>query len=306
MLRYLTPYLLRFILILLGVTVLVFLILHLTPGDPARLMLPDGASDEAVAEMRRTLGLDRPLPQQYATYLGGLLAGDLGTSLRHRVPNAEIIGSYLPNTLRLAFAAIAMATLVGVPLGVLAALTRNSVWDIGSLIVALLGQSLSPVVLGPLLIFAFAVRLKWLPAFGADSAASIVLPAITLGAPLVALLTRLTRASVLEVLNEDYVRTARAKGLRRRDVVVRHVMRNAMATVVTVLGLQLGTVLGGAVVTETIFAYPGVGRLAIDSILARDFPLVQSITLIVSFLFVLVNLLVDLSYYWFDPQLRYR
>lgn len=269
-------------------------------------MLPDGASDEAVAEMRRTLGLDRPLPQQYATYLGGLLAGDLGTSLRHRVPNAEIIGSYLPNTLRLAFAAIAMATLVGVPLGVLAALTRNSVWDIGSLIVALLGQSLSPVVLGPLLIFAFAVRLKWLPAFGADSAASIVLPAITLGAPLVALLTRLTRASVLEVLNEDYVRTARAKGLRRRDVVVRHVMRNAMATVVTVLGLQLGTVLGGAVVTETIFAYPGVGRLAIDSILARDFPLVQSITLIVSFLFVLVNLLVDLSYYWFDPQLRYR
>lgn len=286
-------------------TLLVFLILHLTPGDPARLMLPDGASEEAVQAVRKSLGLDRPLYVQYFQYLGGLLDGDLGTSLRFRQPNAEVIASYLPNTLRLAAAAIALAVLVGIPLGIIAALTRNSVWDLGSLTIALLGQSISPVVLGPLLIFAFAVKFRIFPAFGAGDPSALVLPAITLGAPLIALLTRLTRASVLEVLNEDYVRTARAKGLRQQRVVLRHVLRNSLATVITVIGLQLGTILGGAVVTETIFAYPGVGRLAMDAILARDFPLVQSITLIVSFIFVFVNLLVDISYFWLDPRIRY-
>jgi peptide/nickel transport system permease protein len=268
-------------------------------------MLPDGASDEQVQAMQRSLGLDQPLYVQYGRYLGGLLQGDLGTSLRYRRPNAAVIADFLPNTLRLAAAAIGLAILVGIPLGVVAALTRNSVWDVASLSVALLGQSISPVVLGPLLIYAFAVHFRLLPAFGAGSAAALILPAITLGAPLIALLTRLTRASVLEVLNEDYIRTAYAKGLKRQQVVLRHVLRNSLTTVITVIGLQLGTILGGAVVTETIFAYPGVGRLAIDAILARDFPLVQSITLIVSFLFVLVNFLVDLSYYWLDPRLRY-
>lgn len=303
--RYLGPSFIRFVLVLLGVSVLVFLILHLTPGDPARLMLPDGASDADVSAMRTRLGLDRPLPVQYAHYLGGLVRGDLGTSLRYREPNVAVIQDFLPNTLRLAGSAILLAVVVGLPLGVLAALRRNSVWDVGSLTIALLGQSVSPVVLGPLLIFAFAVRLRWFPSFGADGAASIVLPAITLGAPLIALLTRLTRSSVLEVLAEDFVRTARAKGMPFRRVVVRHVLRNSLATVITVIGLQLGTVLGGAVVTETVFAYPGVGRLAVDAILARDFPLVQSITLIVSFLFVFVNLVVDLVYLVLDPQIRH-
>ena len=290
---------------LLGVSLLVFLILHLTPGDPARLMLPDGASDADVAAMRTRLGLDQPLPAQYAHFVGGLLRGDLGDSLRYREPNVAVIRDFLPNTLRLAAAAIILAVAIGLPLGILAALRRNSVWDVGSLTVALLGQSVSPVVLGPLLIFAFAVRLRWLPSFGAEGPASIVLPAITLGAPLIALLTRLTRSSVLEVLAEDFVRTARAKGMPFRRVVVRHVLRNSLATVITVIGLQLGTVLGGAVVTETVFAYPGVGRLAVDAILARDFPLVQSITLIVSFLFVFVNFIVDLAYLVLDPQIRH-
>lgn len=290
---------------MVGVSILVFLILHLTPGDPARLMLPDGASEADVAAMRTNLGLDQPLVVQYAHYLGGLVRGDLGRSLRYREPNLDVIAAFLPNTLRLAAAAIVLAVLTGLPLGIIAGLRRHTMWDVGSLTIALLGQSVSPVVLGPMLIFLFAVKLRWLPSFGAEGAAALLLPAITLGAPLVALLTRLTRSSVLEILGEDYVRTARAKGMPRRRVVLRHVLRNAVATVITVIGLQLGTVLGGAVVTETIFAYPGVGRLAIDAILARDFPLVQSITLIVSFLFVFVNLLVDLGYLLLDPRLRY-
>lgn len=297
---------LRTLLVLVGVSLLVFLILHLTPGDPARLMLPDGASDAQVQELRQTLGLNRPLPVQYVSYAGALLRGDLGNSLRFKQPNSQIIGAYLPKTLLLSTAALILAVGVGLPLGIAAALSRNSVWNLLSLLLALLGQSLSPIVLGPLLIYLLSVRVRLFPAFGADHWSSLVLPAVTLGAPLIALITRLTRSSVAEVLQEDFVRTAWAKGLPDRVVVFKHVLRNAIFPVVTVVGLQLGTLLGGAVVTETIFSFQGVGSLAMASILARDFPLVQSITLVVSLLFVLVNLLVDLSYAWINPRVRYE
>ena len=298
--------------ILLGVSLLTFLILHLTPGDPATLIGGPTASAEDLANIRARLNLDRPLPEQYLTYLGGLLRGDLGESLQRRENVLDMILVRLPNTVRLAVAAL-VVTLLGIPLGVVAATNYNTPTDLAVTNLALVGLSIPNFWLGLLLIVWFSVDLRWFPAAGlaqpwwsVAGLQSLVLPAITLGVGGLALIARLTRSGMLEVLGQEYVRTATAKGLSRRLVVYRHALKNALIPVITVLGLNFGYLLGGAVVTESVFAINGVGRLAVDSILSRDYAVVQGCVIFIASTFVLVNLLVDLSYALLDPQIRYN
>ena len=298
--------------ILLGVSLLTFLILHLTPGDPATLIGGPTASAEDLANIRARLNLDRPLPEQYLSYLGGLLQGDLGESLQRRENVIDMILVRLPNTVRLAVAAL-VVTLLGIPLGVVAATNHNTPTDLAVTNLALVGLSIPNFWLGLLLIVWFSVDLRWFPAAGlaqpwwsVAGLQSLVLPAITLGVGGLALIARLTRSGMLEVLGQEYVRTATAKGLSRRLVVYRHALKNALIPVITVLGLNFGYLLGGAVVTESVFAINGVGRLAVDSILSRDYAVVQGCVIFIASTFVLVNLLVDLSYALIDPQIRYN
>ena len=298
--------------ILLGVTLLTFLILHLSPGDPAVLIGGPTATADEIANIRARLNLDRPLPEQYLTFVGGLLRGDLGQSIQRRVSVREMIGVRLPNTLFLAAASM-VVTLFGVILGVLAATKQNSPTDLGLMTVSLLGVSVPNFWLGLMLIIWFSVDLRWFPAAGlaqpllsAEGLRSVVLPALTLGAGGMALVARLTRSGMLEVLQQDYIRTARAKGLNERTVTYRHALRNTLIPVVTILGLNFGYLLGGAVVTETVFAINGIGRLTVDAILARDYAVVQGCVVFIAAMFVFVNLLVDLSYALLNPQLRYQ
>ncbi len=302
-------YLIRRLLIalptLFGVVLLVFLMVRLAPGDPAVLLAGEYAPPEVVEAIRERYGLDRPLPEQFLIYLGNLLRGDLGESARSRRPVAVELATYFPNTLELATAAILVALLTGVPLGILAALRPGSGLDLGVMTLALLGVSMPVFWFGLLAILIFSVQLGWFPVAGKGSLAHLVLPAVTLGVNATALLARMTRGALLEVLGQDYIRTARAKGLPERAVVYKHALRNALIPVVTVAGLEFGTLLAGAVVTETIFAWPGLGQLLVGSILARDYPVVQGAVLLVAALFVLINLLVDLVYAWIDPRVRY-
>lgn len=304
--RYLLKRLLSSLVTILGVTIVVFLILHLTPGDPARLMLPDSATEADIKKLRHELGLNQPLTTQYAVFLKSSLQGEMGRSLYFRKPSREVIIAALPATLELSGAALVLAVGVGVPLGVVAAARRGSAWDLGSMFLALLGQSMSPVWLGLLLIYVFAVATGgMLPAFGRGTLRHLILPAVTLGAPLVALLTRMTRAGMVEVLREDYVRTARAKGVAERVTIYKHALKNTLIPLMTLIGMQLGTLLGGAVITESIFAWPGIGRLAMQAISGRDFPLVQGLVLVSAVMVVAINLVVDLLYAAVDPRLRY-
>lgn len=312
MLTYTLRRLLEAVPILLGVSLLTFLILHLTPGDPATLIGGPTASAEDLANIRARLNLDRPLPEQYFTYLGGLLQGDLGESLQRRESVLDMILVRLPNTAQLAVAGL-IVTLIGIPLGVIAATNQNTFTDLAVTNLALVGLSVPNFWLGLLLIVWFSVDLRWFPAAGlvqpwwsAAGLQSLVLPAITLGVGGLALIARLTRSGMLEVLGQEYVRTATAKGLPRRLVVYRHALKNALIPVITVLGLNFGYLLGGAVVTESVFAINGVGRLAVDSILSRDYAVVQGCVIFIASTFVLVNLLVDLSYALIDPQIRYN
>ncbi len=298
--------------ILLGVTLLTFLILHLAPGDPAVLIGGPTATAEEIANIRARLDLDRPLPEQYLTFVAGLLRGDLGQSVQRRVSVREMIAVRLPNTLFLATASM-VVTLFGVVLGVLAATKQNTATDLGLMTVSLLGVSIPNFWLGLMLIIWFSVDLRWFPAAGlaqpllsAEGLQSVVLPALTLGAGGMALVARLTRSGMLEVLQQDYIRTARAKGLNERSVTYRHALRNTLIPVVTILGLNFGYLLGGAVVTETVFAINGIGRLTVDAILARDYAVVQGCVVFIAAMFVFVNLLVDLSYALLNPQLRYQ
>lgn len=311
MLTYTFRRLLEAVPILLGVSLLTFLILHLTPGDPAVLIGGPTASAEDIENIRARLNLDRPLPEQYLTYLGGLLRGDLGESLQRRERVVDMILVRLPNTVQLAVAGL-VVTLIGIPLGVIAATNRNTLTDLAVTNLALVGLSIPNFWLGLLLIVWFSVDLRWFPAAGLAQPwwslaglQSLVLPAITLGVGGLALIARLTRSGMLEVLGQDYVRTATAKGLPRRLVVYRHALKNALIPVITVLGLNFGYLLGGAVVTESVFAINGVGRLAVDSILSRDYAVVQGCVIFIATTFVFVNLLVDLSYALLDPQIRY-
>jgi ABC-type dipeptide/oligopeptide/nickel transport system permease component len=298
--------------VLLGVSILVFLILHLTPGNPALTVAGPDAPPEVVREVEIALGLDQPLHVQYARYLGRVVRGDFGRSIRSREPVFERLRATFPVTLTLAIVGVAFTTIVSVPLGILAAYHRNSPIDLATIFIVLTGSAMPVFAVGLILLWVFAVRLRWFPLAGFASLTTldgwwhIALPAVTVSTGTVALLARLTRSSMLEVLNHEYVRTARAKGVREVLVVVRHAFRNALLPVITVIGLQFGFLLSGAVITESIFSLPGMGRLLVQAILGRDFPVVQGAVLLAAVTFVLTNLLVDMLYAIVDPRIRYE
>jgi ABC-type dipeptide/oligopeptide/nickel transport system permease component len=290
--------------VLLGVATLVFSLVHLVPGDPAQAMLGEAASGADVADLRTKLGLDRPLATQYGHYLTGLLRGDLGTSFRYNTPVEREISQRLSNTVRLALAAMAVAIVFALPLGILGALFRGRAIDQAAMALSLAGISMPNFWLGPLLAIVFAVELGWLPVSGSGSSLSLILPAATLGAALAAILARMTRASLIDELRELYVLAARARGVSEARAVMAHALRNSLIPVVTIIGLQFGSVLTGTIITETIFAWPGVGRLLIQAISFRDYPLVQGCILLISVTYVTMNLVVDLMYGWLDPRIR--
>ncbi|HEX7039717.1 MAG TPA: ABC transporter permease [Trueperaceae bacterium] len=289
----------------LFVAVTVFLMVRLLPGDPARVIAGVLASQQDVERLRTRLGLDQPLWRQGVIFLGDLVQGDLGTSARTSNSVTVEIGARFPATLTLAFASTVLAVAIGVPLGTFAAVRAGRLADLLVSTVVLFGISMPVYWLGLMLIIVFSIRLRWLPAAGAEGPLSLVLPAATLAFFSMAFIARITRSSMLEVLHQDYIRTAVAKGSTERSVVWRHALRNALAPVVTVIGLQFGELLGGAILTETVFAWPGLGRLLVDSIFARDYPTVQGLVIVFALLFALVNLAVDLFYGVIDPRVRY-
>jgi ABC-type dipeptide/oligopeptide/nickel transport system permease component len=291
--------------VLLGVSLLVFAILKFIPGDPARAVAGLDASREDVENIRHQLGLDRPVYVQYVVFLGDALTGDFGRSVRSRRPVIEEVANTLPATVQLALVSMALATVVGVVLGVVAATRQYTIWDGLTMVVALLGISVPIFWLGLMLILVFAVQLGWLPAQGRGGPENLVLPSLTLGAASAGIIARMMRSSMLEVMRQDYVRTARAKGLQEQVVVLRHALKNAAIPAVTVIGLQFGYLLGGAIITETVFAWPGMGRLVVEAIKFRDYPVVQACILLLALAFSLVNILVDLTYAYLDPRIRY-
>lgn len=306
MLSFLLSRVLSLLTVVFGVITLVFFLLHIVPGDPVQVMLGESATPADQAQLREKLGLDQPLLQQWLTYLIQLRQGDLGHSLHSQEPIVDILLQRLPATIELAIAGLFIAILIAIPLGSLAALRQNTVYDQGAMIFSLLGVSIPHFWLGPLLIIIFSLNLGWFPVSGREGWSSLVLPALTLGTALAAILARMVRATLLEVLHEDYIRTARAKGLNEIAIILHHALRNAALPIITILGLQLGTLLGGAVITETVFAWPGIGQLTIESIQQRDYPIVQACVLLISLSYVLVNTLTDLLYAGLDPRVRYR
>ena len=302
--RFLVRRLLLTIPVLLGVATLVFSLIHLVPGDPAQAMLGDGASPQDIAELRANLGLDRPLPAQYASFLTSALVGDLGTSFRTGQPVTTMIAERVPATAELAFAAMTVAIFLAIPLGIVAAVWRNSAADHAAMTFSLAGISIPNFWLGPLLAIVFSVELGWLPVSGRGTLGHLVLPAFSLGLALSAILARMTRASLLEELGELYVRAARARGASPATAVLGHALRNSLIPLVTIIALQFGAVLTGAVITETIFAWPGIGRLLIQSIGFRDYPLVQGCILLIAVTYVSVNLITDVLYGVLDPRIR--
>ena len=286
-----------------GVVTLVFAALRLS-GDPAATMLPGDASVDELVALRRQLGLDRPLWLQYLQFLGGALSGDFGTSFRHQQPALPLVLERLPATLELAGAALLLAVALALPLGVLAAVYRGRLIDVAAMAFAVVGQATPYFWMGIMLILIVSVELAWLPTSGRGGLERLILPAITLGTHFAASLARLTRTSMLEVFGQQFVTTARAKGLSEWSVVLGHTLKNAAVPVITLIGLQFGTLLGGAVVTETIFAWPGVGRLAVQSVFVRDYPVVQAGVFVLALTFVAINLLVDLLYGVLDPRIR--
>jgi peptide/nickel transport system permease protein len=313
MLAFLGRRLLATIPVLLIVSVLVFLLLRLTPGDPAAILAGDQATTEQIAQIRENLGLNRSIPEQYLIWLGHMLQGDLGQSFYYKTEVVTLIGQRIEPTLSLALITIVVAVLVSVPLGVLAAWRHGGWLDRGLMAFSVLGFSIPVFVLAYLLIWLLSMRLGWLPVQGYVRLSNgvgpwlyqLLLPAITLSVIYIALIARVTRAAVLETLGEDYIRTARAKGLPEVKVLLRHALANAAVPIITVIGIGIALLIGGVVVTESVYAIPGLGRLTVDAVLARDFPTIQGIILFFSFVYVLVNLLVDLSYVFFDPRIRY-
>jgi peptide/nickel transport system permease protein len=310
--RYIAQRLLSTIPVLLLVSIGVFSLIHLIPGDPVQVMAGESQDPEVVANLRHQLGLDRPLYEQYVSWLGRALRGDLGRSIRTNKPVLSIIAERARPTLELSVFAMILALLVALPIGVLSAANRNSPIDAIGTSFAVFGISMPNFVIGLILIFVFAVRLGWLPTSGFvdifdDPVAglrSLVLPGITLALQLTAIVARMTRSTLLEALGQDYIRTARAKGLTEHSVVLRHALRNALIPVVTIVGLQIGGLLAGAVITEFIFAIPGIGSLIIDSIFSRDFPVVQGVVLVTALGFIASNLVADLLYAVLDPRIR--
>jgi peptide/nickel transport system permease protein len=290
--------------VLFGVVTLVFFLSAVVPGDPVDVMLGEHAASADREALRAALGLDRPLLTRWADYVIGLGEGDLGQSLVHARPVAGLIAERLPATLSMAAAAFGVVLLIAFPLGTLAAQYRGGAVDRAASLFALLGQSIPNFWLGPMLVLLFSVSLGWLPVSGNESPASLILPALTLGTSLAAISMRMLRASLLEVAGQDYLRTARAKGLGRLQALYRHALPNALLPVVTLLGLQLGALLSGAVITEVVFAWPGIGSLLIDAIRQRDYPVIQGVVLVIAVTYVLINLATDLLLQWLDPRIR--
>src|SRR5918993_1213006 len=304
MVAYILRRLLQSAFVIFGVACVTFLVLRLVPGDPARLMVPPGTSEKVVDSLRKELGTDQPLIVQFGRFLGGLLQGDLGESFRQGRPVLELVLDALPATLALASTTMLTAVLVAVPLGITAAYRSGGILDRVILIFSLAGQSVPNFWLGVMLVLVFAIRLQWFPAIGMGGPRSIVLPTLTLALILIAILVRTVRQSMLEALNEDYVRTARAKGMPETKVVLVHALKNAAIPLVTILGLQVGFVLGGAFVVELIFDWPGVGLLALEAIRTRDFPVVQGVVILVAAVFTFANLAVDIAYAYLNPRVR--
>ena len=313
MLRYMLHRLLALVPVVLLVSATVFSLIHLTPGDPAVIMAGESQDPVVVAGIRHELGLDQPIPVQYAIWLGHAVQGDLGRSIRTRQPVLEAMLERLKPTLLLSAMAMALSLAISFPVGTLSAIRPDSREDMAGTLFTLLGVSMPNFLLALVLIFVFAVTLHWLPTSGyldpfeefIPGIRTLVLPAITLGTAMAAVVMRMVRSSLLEVLEQDYVRTARSKGLRERTVVVRHALKNALIPVVTIVGLQTGNLIGGAVITEYVFGIPGVGRLVVDSIFSKDYPMVQGVVLLTAVVFVTVNLLVDVLYGYLDPRIRY-
>ncbi|MES9896070.1 MAG: nickel ABC transporter permease [Candidatus Thiodiazotropha endolucinida] len=296
--------LLSALIVIIGVVCLVFMLIHLVPGDPVDVMLGESAIPADREALRSSLGLDRPITVQLTDFLKGVAVLDLGDSLHTRQPVSELLASHIPATLELALAALIVTLLTAIPLGILAGVNRGGMGDWGAMGFSMLGLSIPNFWLGPLLILCFSLWLGWTPVSGREDFSSLILPAVTLGTGFAAILARMVRSSLLDVLGEDYVRTARAKGLDETRVIWRHAMRNAWLPVITLLGLQLGALLGGAVVTEVVFDWPGIGSLMIESIQKRDYPVVQGCVLFISLAYVLVNTLTDILYGLIDPRIR--
>ncbi|MEJ2633805.1 MAG: ABC transporter permease [Calditrichia bacterium] len=303
---YIKRRILTFIPVLAGVVTAVFLIIHLVPGDPVVLMLGQNAKQADLVALRHQLSLDAPLHLQYLQFWKNIFTGDLGLSIYHRQPVLSLVWERLPATALLSVSALFISLILAFPLGILSALFQRKWPDYISLGFSVLGISMPVFWLGPLLIILFSIQLRWLPVAGLDSWRNLVLPAFTLGFGLAAITTRMIRSSMIEVMNQDYIRAAFAKGLNKFQVVYRHALKNAMIPVITIVGLQLGALLGGAIITEVVFSYPGLGRLLILAILRRDYPLVQSCILVIAFLYLFINLLADLLYAYVDPRVRLK
>ncbi len=304
MLRYTVKRIVGVIPTLIIVVTFVFFFVRMIPGDPARLVAGEQATLDAVEAVRVQLGLDKPVPVQYLKYVGGLLKGDLGMSLRTKRPVLEEVAARYGNTMALTIASLAWSSALGIILGVWSGKNRGKWQDFTGMTVAVSGISLPNFWIGFLLIMLFSVKLRWLPTTGAGSWKNLILPAITLGTSIAAIIARFTRSSIVEVLKEDYIRTARAKGLKEKAVTWGHAFRNSMISVVTVVGLQFGFLLGGSVVTEAVFAYPGLGQLLVESVNYRDYPAIQSLILIFSLQFIIINLIVDILYAVLNPEIK--
>lgn len=294
-----------FVTVVFGVLLLTFLLIHIVPGDPVEVMLGESASVADRAALRADLGLDQPIVQQFGHYLLKLSQGDLGASIHTHTPIIALIKAHYPATLKLAFLSLFIGLSIGVPLGVYAALKANHWQDFVVTIISVRLSAMPAFWLGPILMLVFAVWLGWLPVSGMDEPTSILLPALTLGLGLSAILTRMTRTSLLEVLNDDFIRTARAKGLNERNVIIRHALRAALLPIITIVGLQMGSLLAGTVITETIFSWDGIGRLLVESIEKRDYPITQACVLVVALSYVVVNLLTDILYRLADPRVKF-
>jgi peptide/nickel transport system permease protein len=306
MIRYISIRLLFALPALWLILTMVFLLAHIVPGDPVAQMLGEGARAEDLTQLRHALGLDLPLPVQYGRYLAGVLHGNLGESFRFQQPVLKVVAEHYPATLELAIVALLICALIGIPAGVLAAHKRGERTDHAVGVLTLFGLSVPNFALGPVLILLFSIVLGWLPVSGRGGISHLILPAFTLGAALAAILTRMVRISVIEELSADYVRTARSKGVSESGVLFRHALRNALIPILTILGLQFGTLLAGTIVTESIFSWPGIGRLAVQAIGARDYPLLQGCILLIAVSYVFVNLLTDLVYALVDPRVRFE
>jgi len=296
--------LLSTLVVVFGVACIVFLLIHLVPGDPVEVMLGESAQQADREALRTAMGLDQPVHIQMVNYFNSLFHFDLGSSLHSKRPVSEDLLERIPATIELTLASLLIAIMIAFPLGLIAAVRKSTLWDSCAMTVSLLGVSIPNFVLGPLLILLFSVQLGWFPVSGRDGLASLILPAITLGSAFAAVLSRMLRSSLLEVLNEDFIRTARAKGLSDQSIIWKHALKNALLPVITLLGLQLGLLLAGSIITEIVFSWPGIGQLTIESIKRRDYPVLQACVLLISLSYVVVNTLTDLLYAWLDPRIE--